>query len=327
MGRFAFEKYYYEEPEKSFSEAFEALKSNNKEEAKKYIDYNAFRSDAGSEEVYEALMTDFEYTLDSIVRDESDRKSATAHVTVSNRDFKKIYGEFVVKAYQKAINNTYAEDPLSDDELKVELDALLLEMLETSDTDPVIAELEFKMNRTERIWHIEVSENDIDLIFGRIMTARRNAEIILGDMSSEALATIETAYKEELNDSVTMIRNSAHFIVDDVWNNCLRHIISCIDAGTDAEGREYDLSEGMAQLDVLRTELIRFHINISSLDGEEYSSIRSAWNSYMNEFESLYTEIVEADPEPEDYDYEPDTAALISAMQLFSDLAYGQPGS
>ena len=325
-GRFAFEKLYYDEPEESLEKSFYALKSNNKEEAKKYIDYNSIWSDAGSDEVYMALMADFEYTLESVEEDGSDAGAATAHITVSNRDFKAIYGEFVVKAYQKAINNTYAEHPLSEDELKAEIDDLLLELLGSSQTEKVISELSLKMTRSDRIWHIDVEENDIDLIFGRYLTARANAETVLGDMSTEALTTIENAYKEELNDSMTMIRNAAHFIVDDVWNACLRHIVSCIDAGTDAEGGEYDLEEGLAQLDILRTELIRIDINIGSLEGEEYEEIRSAWNSYKKEFESFFADIIENDPEPEDYDYEPDPSALIDAMQLFCDLAYARSG-
>ena len=325
-GRFAFERLYYDKPEEDFVRAFDALKSNSKEEAKKYIDYNSFWSAAGSEEFYRALISDFEYTLDAVETDESDSRRALAHVTVSNRDFKKIYGEFVVIAYQKAIDNTYAEYPLAEDELKAEIDAFLLEMLKNEETDKQVYELTLNMTRSERSWYIETADSDIDLIFGKFLTARTNAETVLGDMSSEALATLESAYKEVFNDSMKMIRNTAHFIVDDIWNGNLRHIVSCIDAGTDADGGEYDLEEGLKQLDYLRTELIRFDINIESLEGDEYAEIKTAWNGFMQELDRFADEIIAADPEPEDYDYEPDPSALISAMQKFSDLAYDQTG-
>ena len=159
------------------------------------------------------------------------------------------------------------------------------------------------------------------------MTAQEDAQELLAD-SGSSLESIEEAYQQQIDDAGNMLKNAAHFIVDDLWNGELCNVISCINAGTDTDGNEYDLEQGMENVDsLMEDKLAQYDTQINDLDSNKYKDIIDAWNIYKSELNYLVEDIKENDPNPKDYYYHPDTAGFESAMNNFVNLVYNEESS
>lgn len=321
VGTFYFRNFYFEEPEKAVTEAFDSVIAQDDEKAVKYLDYWMLYGGHHEREVYQAIMRDFQYEIKEVQQNDA---SAVATVTVSNRDMEEIYGQFVVDAYQLVISDAYQpeQERMGQDKMKQEIDALLLKYLTDGQTKTRSADIKIDMSRVGRSWYLTIDDEDLDAIYGGYVTAQKAADNVLGDLSTEALANLEKAYQRNIDDTKHVLRNAVHYIVDDIWNQILCNIVSCINAGTDVNGEAYDIDAGMAELDERLKEKEQYDTYIEALDDVNYSEIKEVWQSLTDACNALVTELKEENPEPVDFDYIPDTTAFEDAMQRFVKMVY-----
>ncbi len=321
IGAVYFKNFYYDEPEKAVTEALDSVMAQDDEKAEKYLDYWMIYGGPHMQSVYQAIMRDFNYEIKEIRQNEAD---AAATVTVSNRDMEEIYGKFVVDAYQLVISDAYQPESerVGQDRLKKEIDDLLQQYLTDGQTQTRSEDITIDMRRKGRSWYLTIDDDDLDAMYGGYLTAEKAADHVLGDLSKEALNNLEKAYQQNIDDANHVLRNAVHYMVDDVWNETLCNIVSCINAGTDVNGGEYDIAAGMAKLDEKMKEKELFDTYIESLDDVNYLEVKNSWQSLSNACSALVAELKEEDPKPVDFDYIPDTTDFEEALETFTELIY-----
>lgn len=307
----------YDRPEKDLKLALDGMMTRNGEVAGRYMDYASFDSLGGEGMLRDSLLRDFSYEVTDI--DIQDKTHAAATIAVSNRDIETLYGNFVVDAYQFVISEAYRSESerLSDEDLRRKIDEMLMEDLADNEVHLRPREIQVEMTRTDKTWFIDFDSSDFDAIYGGYLTAHEHAQTLLGDMSGQALVNVENAYAGNIDDADHVLRNAAHFIVDDLWNGVLCNIVSCINAGTDRQGGDYDLEKGLKQLDAMMTEKVTYDVYIGNLSEIEYGSIKTGWKNLSDTLSKLVHEIKAANPKPVDYDYLPDTSKFEAAMDQF----------
>lgn len=319
VGGYAYyENVYLEKPEDSVTKAFDSIKDGDGYEAEQYLDYSSITDKVGSKDVYNAVIRDFDYQINKCT---IDGDSGKAVLQVKNRDFSILYGNYVVDAYSYVLKNSGSEDEST---LKDKLDSMFLDEMENGTASTVISLMTVELSRKGRIWAITLDDSDIDSILGGYITAKEEAQELLAD-DGDSIEKIEEAYQQEIDDTQQMLKNAAHFIVDDLWNGELCDVVSCINAGTDAEGNDYDLEQGMENVDnLIEGDFADYDAKINALDTDRYGDIIDAWNIYKSELNYLVEDIKENDPNPKDYYYHPDTAGFESAMNNFVNLVYNE---
>ena len=324
LGVFAvyFVVFRYDRPEKDLKLALDGMMTRNGEVAGRYMDFASFDRLGGEGALRDSLMRDFSYEVTGI--DSKDKTHATATINVSNRDIETLYGNFVVDAYQFVISEAYRSESerLSNEDLRRTIDEMLMEDLADKEVHLRPREIQVEMTRADKTWFIDFDQADFDAIYGGYLTAHENAQTLLGDMSGQALVNVENAYASNIDDADHVLRNAVHFIVDDLWNGVLCNVVSCINAGIDRQGNDYDLEQGLKQLDAMMTEKVTYDVYIGNLSEIEYGTIKSGWKNLSDILSKLVQEIKAAEPKPVDYDYMPDTSKFEAAMDQFSDLIY-----
>ena len=312
----------YDKPEKDLGIALEGMMKQNAQAAERYMDYQSFHDLGGDDVLRKTLLLDFAYEVTEVQK--PDKKHASAVIHVSNRDMGTLYGNFVIDAYQFVISEAYKPDQekLSEDELKQTINAMLMEHLENKEVHLRERDINVEMTREDRTWFIHFDDQDYDDIYGGYVTAREQAQTVLGDMSSKALVNVEEAYMKNIDDADHVLRNAAHFIVDDLWNGTLCNIVSSINAGTDHMGNDYDLENGLKTLDGLMTEKVTYDVYIGNLSEIEYGKIKTGWKDLSDTLRQLVDEIKAENPTPKDYDYLPDTTKFEEKMNQFIKLIY-----
>ena len=317
-----FAVFRYDRPEKDLKLAFDGMMTRNGEVAGRYMDYKAFDRLGGEGMLRDSLMRDFSYEVTDLTA--QDKNHAVATITVSNRDIETLYGNFVVDAYQFVISEAYRSESerLSDEDLRSKIDEMLMEDLADNEVHLRPREIQVEMTRTDKTWFIDFDTADFDAIYGGYLTAHEHAQTLLGDMSGQALVNVENAYASNIDDADHVLRNAAHFIVDDLWNGVLCNIVSCINAGTDRQGNDYDLEKGMKQLDTMMTEKVTYDVYIGNLSEIEYGNVKTGWKNLSDNLSRLVHEIKAAKPKPVDYNYLPDTSKFEAAMDQFVSQIY-----
>lgn len=321
LGMFYFTHFYYEKPEKAVASAMDSVMARDADTAQQYLDYGQLYGGENEQQIYQAVMRDFSYEIDNIT---AEGGKAEAVLTVCNRDLETLYGQFVVEAYQLVISDAYQPEKnrMGEEKLKQKIDGMLLETLTDGKADMRSAEIRVDMIRKGRSWYLYLDHEDRDAIYGGYLSAQEAADNVLGDRSAEALINLEKAYQINIDDARHVLRNAVHYMVDELWNQVLCNIVSCINAGTDVNGNEYDMAAGMEQLDELLKDREEYDVYIEALDDVNYKEIKKGWKSLSDAVDSLILELKEEDPEPLDFDYLPDITDFKDAMQKFVDLVY-----
>ena len=315
-----YENVYLEKPEESVTKAFDSIQSGDGYEAERYLDYSAITDKVGSKDIFNAVIRDFGYEINEC---ETDGDKGKAVLQVQNRDFSILYGNYVIDAYSYVLQHS----DMNEDDMKEKLDSIFVDEMENGKASTVISLITVELNRKGRVWTVSLDDSDIDSILGGYVTAQEDAQELLAD-SGSSLESVEEAYQQQIDDAGNMLKNAAHFIVDDLWNGELCNVISCINAGTDTDGNEYDLEQGMENVDsLMEDKLAQYDTQINDLDSNKYKDIIDAWNIYKSELNYLVEDIKENDPNPKDYYYHPDTAGFESAMNNFVNLVYNEESS
>lgn len=321
FGAIYFVNFYYEKPERVVTRALDSVIAQDMETAEIYLDYWQLYGGHSEKKIYQAVLRDFNYEIKNVTQSGAE---AVAELSVSNRDMEAIYGQFVVDAYQLVISDAYQpeEERMGEEMLKQKIDEMLMSALTDSETEIRSSDINVDMTRRGRSWYINFDHEDLDAIYGGYLSAQEAADNVLGDRSAEALANLEEAYQRNIDDARHVLRNAVHYMVDDVWNSVLCNIVSCINAGTDLNGEDYDIEEGMAELEELLKDREEYDTYIAALDDVNYGDIKLGWNNLTDACDALVQELKERQPEPVDFDYIPDTSGFEDAMFYFVQLVY-----
>lgn len=322
-GFLCFRFFYVNTPERNLTTAMDSVAAQNRSRASRYLDYDALFNSIGEKKISSAVMRDFQYSVKEIRYDGS-TPEAEAVLLVRNRDMQEIYGNFLMDAYGLAASNaSRAENAkVSDSRLKKQISEMLIKSLEKGEADIVESEITVEMLRRGRSWWIDIRPEDYDALCGGYLSAQQEAVKTLTTLSSETLAGADLDYSIHIDNPHYLLRNGAHFIVEDVWNQNLCNVISSINAGTDQYGKEYDFKSGMDTLRILMKQKKNFDINIEAITDPQYEASVEAWRIMSNELDNLFGEIEKNGAQPMDFDYIPDTSKFEESMQALVDAVY-----
>lgn len=322
MGLVCFFNFYFEKPEQAVQKAMDSVIRRDAETASTYLDYQQIGGNEENAALYDALLKDVHYTIDAVTKD---GKEAEAKLTVSNRDMEEIYGKFVIDAYQLVISESSKskEEQVGEEALKEKMDDMLLDAIKNQKTSDRVRTIDVKMHRQGRSWYLELTKDNLDAIYGGYLSSEEAAESILGDRSEASLEKLEKAYQSNIDDAGLVLKNAAHFVVDRIWNDTLRQIVSCINAGKDVNGEDYDIEKGMEELDKRMIQREQYDVYITHLE-DQYQDAKDAWRQLTSDCDALVQELKEQQPEPLDYDYLPDTSQLEASMAAFIKIAYAE---
>lgn len=313
--------FYYDRPEDDLKKAMDAVVNHDSGTASLYLDYDSFYRTGTDEKLYSSLMKNFSYSIESIQRNGS---KAEAVLTVNNRDMEQIYGNFVTDACDRVFANAALDKDKrkSNSEMETAVSELFMKHI-TEDTAGVYtARIKADMRLQGRRWHININESYYDDIFGGFYSAQEKAGQLLDSVDSGSLDELEKEYGTSIDDSDLNIKKAVHFVVDDIWNSTLRNIVSCINAGTDADGNDYDMDKGMKELKKLIEKKKSYDDMISGLNDDKYSKIKKSWNNMTRSMNKLTEEIEKKDPKPKDKDYKPDSSEFEKKLNSLVKLAY-----
>lgn len=321
---YVYYRYFYaDKPEDDLKAGLEAVVSKDKETADLYISYDSFyHSGSDDASLYSSLMKDFSYRIDSVHVE--DNGKASASVTVSNRDMQKIYGDFVTDACQQVIDNESLPDDQkkSMEDMKAVVQQSFMDHIMSDETDLRTAQIQVELKRKGRRWYATIADDYYDDIYGGYYSADTQAKELLSKVESGSVEELEKTYGSQIDNSDVEVRAAVHFLVDDIWNGNLRDVISCIHAGTDADGKKYDLDKGIKKFRKLLAQKASYDETIDALDDSKYSKVKKAWNKASEELNKLDAAFEVLDPEPKDQDYEADTTKLEKYLNKLIKLAY-----
>lgn len=322
-GFLCFRFFYVNTPERNLTTAMDSVAGQKRARASRYLDYDALFNSIGEKKISSAVMRDFQYSVKEIRYDGS-ASEAEAVLLVSNRDMHEIYGNFLMDAYGLAASNASRADraKVSDSKLKKQISEMLIESLENGEADIVESEITVEMLRRGRSWWINIRPEDYDALSGGYLSAQQEAVKKLNSLSAESLGQADLDYSIHIDNPHYLLRNGAHFIVEDVWNQNLCNVISSINAGTDQYGKEYDFKAGMETLRILMKQKKSFDTNIAAITDSQYEASVESWRIMSNELDKLFNEIESNGAKPMDFDYIPDTSKFEESMQNLVDTVY-----
>lgn len=321
-GFLCFRFFYVNTPERNLTTAMDSVVEQNRSRASRYLDYDALLNSIGERKISSAVMRDFQYSVKEIQYDGSSSEAA-AVLVVSNRDMQELYGNFLMDAYGLAASNASKESArISDSRLKKKISEMLIETLENGEADIVESEITVEMLRRGRSWWINIRPEDYDALCGGYLSAQQEAVKTLSDLSADTLSKTDIDYSIHIDNPHYLLRNGAHFIVEDIWNQNLCNVVSAINAGTDQYGKEYDFKAGMETLRILMKQKKSFDTNIAAITDDKYADSVEAWKIMSNELDKLFNEMEQKNAKPMDFDYIPDTAKFEESMQTLVDTVY-----
>lgn len=325
VGILCFRFLYTSDPEKDLTTAMNHLASQHRFRASRYLDYDGLYNSIGEKKISSAVMRDFQYEIKE-VRHVDREPEAAADILVRNRDMEKLYGNFLMDAYELAASNASKGESaqISEKKLKKQINEMLLQRLKEDSSQMTEKTITVELYRKGRHWWVDLDQEDFDAICGGYLTAQEEAVETLGNLSAEALGRLEADYSIQIDNPWYILRNSVHFIVEDVWNDTLCDIVSSINAGTDQNGKEYDFTAGKQKLEKLMQQKQSFDTNIKAITDPEYEESVKAWNNVSAELDKLVKELEEKEAEPMDFDYLPDTSAFEESMKAFVNIVYNR---
>ena len=274
-----------DDPEQDLKTALDAVAARDAETAGEYIDYDSFYPQGEDAGVYEEIMKHFSYKIENV---EVKGNKAKADITVSNRDMDKVYRNFVIESCQKVIDNASSDgEKKSAKEMEALVKKLFYKHIAEDSVSARTGKIQADLRRSGRKWKITIAQAYYDDIYGGYFTAQEKADKLLGQVDSGSLDELEKEYGSSIRDSKTDMKRAVHFIVDSLWNKCLRDIVSFENAGTDAQGNDYDLDGGLKKLKKLRGEKKKYDTLVEGLDDKEYKDFKASWKKMSTALDKI----------------------------------------
>lgn len=157
-----------ENPEKSVSDALNALKTMDSETARKYIDYNMIIQNANldnqatktsNQKIASLMLKNLEY---SIISSNVNNDTATVKAKLTNLDITSISNEYSMEN----LNLTISQSFVSDIDKKTSED-LICELLSKTDNKKVSNTIDIELYKENDTWKIKTTQNLANAILGK----------------------------------------------------------------------------------------------------------------------------------------------------------------
>ncbi len=304
-----------EKPEKTVSNALDAIKKQDEKKMVKYITYEELMNfeDTESEESKEAfdnqeIMKLFFKNLDYKIKSTKTKDNeATVKTQITNIDMKTVMQQYLTEAFQIAFADAFTTDgtELSEEQINQKFEQILIDKMSAKDLQTITTEVEIKLQKKDNKWKIQLDDKLQDAITGGLLTS----------LSSFGEGTTQDTPNSKLSD----INN---YIIDEIWNKGFSDIESYIQSGTSSTGSSLDIDFTLSQLEKAYKKKTSYDQYVKELDGTEYENIKNIWNKLSAETDTLYDIIESKKPEKSDTSYSFDTGRFYQYMNAFSDEIY-----
>jgi len=166
-----------ESPEQSLANALNAFKNYDEEVAKRYgvyedltnLEANEKESSSNGKKMGKLICKNLDFKIKS---SSIDGDTATVKTEITSIDMKLIMGEYMSKAMELAMANTFTmEEPqMSEEELNKKTDQIFVDMLSRKDNKKVTVTVDVKLNKNEDYWVIDIDKDLEDALFGGAVT-------------------------------------------------------------------------------------------------------------------------------------------------------------
>lgn len=180
LGYFVMLRMEQNKVESTIEEIFTNLKSsennNQKQEILEEIKNNSNGESSTEETIdYVILFNKLNY---SIIENKADFKEASVVLDITNKDMRKILGNYLVKAFQLAFANAFTPT-YSEEQMNEELVNYLKEQIESDEIENITTNITLKMEKQDEKWIIkEESKKELinALLPGFVDAVNQNAE-------------------------------------------------------------------------------------------------------------------------------------------------------
>jgi hypothetical protein len=292
-----------ESPEQAVSNALSAVKEMNMKTASKYLDYNKLMNEGESSEESDNVNSDvmmklilkkFDY---KVISSSTDANSATVKVEITNTDMSKIIADFFPEMFGLAFSGL-SKEQLDDKYLEI-----FTNLMNRPDNKIITKTVEIKLTKNDKSWEVGMSDELADAIYGGMLTAADNMNNSFGsgDSGSSKLSEIN------------------NWLTDDIWNKGFCDISWYASSGTSSTGDTLDVDFTLAQLDAAMSKKTEYDSYMDSLNGDEYSQVKTVWAKLSPEIDTLYTQIKTKKPIANDSSTDIDTGKFTQYQEAFSD--------
>ncbi len=317
LGLSIYETYMSHDPVEDVTKGIESMIAGDSETAECYMNYHDVAAIIPSEAYRQILTDNLSCEILSVSRKGNE---GTAKIVVRNVEKGAAYPAFVAAAAQKVFD--VKASGKGQEDLSKTLDQLEIEAL-TEAMDPVELEMSLPIKRYGKTWCFELTEDQIDGMLGGFVTARAQALAAVAQVEKGSLDMLKEVYGLDLDDGLQILMSAGQYLIKDVWDGVLCDVVSCINAGTDAKGETYDLEKGMTKLTKVLEDKAKYDKMVDGVSQKAYKSEKKAWKTLSGALADLVSDIKDHDPEPEDYSYQPDTAAFTEAMDAYVSAVFG----
>lgn len=158
-----------ETPEQAVSNALNAVKTANKDEASKYFDYNTLVKnaengttlDAESEEMVKLFFRDLSYQVES---SSVNGDEATVKTEITNTDMSLVLKNMIAQALPLAFSD------ISDEEMKDKTEQIFVDLLNSKDNKTVTNTVDIKLVKKDGQWKINFDEKFGDALLGGMLS-------------------------------------------------------------------------------------------------------------------------------------------------------------
>lgn len=317
LGLSIYETYMSDEPMEDVTKGIESMIAGDGETAALYMNYGDVAAVVPSESYRQILTENLSCEVLSISRKGNE---GSAEILVRNLEKGTAYPDFVRMAAQKVFD--VKASGKNEKKLAETLDQLEIEALSQA-MEPVEVAMTVPLTRYGKIWYFELTDDQIDAMLGGFVSARAQALQVVADVEKGSLEMLKEVYGLDLDDGLQILMSAGHYVVSEVWDDVLCDIVSCINAGTDSKGESFDLEKGMKKLTKVLEDKAKYDKMVDGVSKKDYKSEKKMWKTLSGALDDLVTEIRDHDPEPEDYSYQPDTAAFTEAMNAYVSAVFG----
>ncbi|MDF2656120.1 MAG: hypothetical protein K0R19_2594 [Bacillota bacterium] len=162
-----------ESAEQAVKNTFDAIKSNDRETASRYIDYDELLNvgesgeaslgemDEESQKMAELILKHFNYKIISS-KEEGDTATVTAEIT--NVNMQTIMASFISEAFSLAFSG------LNEEQMAEEMSNKFTELINREDNETVTKTVDIALTKDGDSWKVDMSEEAGDAIFGGMIT-------------------------------------------------------------------------------------------------------------------------------------------------------------
>ncbi|MDF9825395.1 hypothetical protein M2475_001850 [Breznakia sp. PF5-3] len=156
------------------------------------------------------------------------------------------------------------------------------------------------------------------LVLGLILTGCGSSDDDNDIKDDKEKETFEAMSDDDINSELSDISN---WVVGDYWNDGLVDIRDYLHNGTDATGKEMDITITLKRYNKAYKKAAKYDKFIKSLDEDKYGDIKEAWNTMYEEMK-IKDEYIQSNDIVAKGDPEFSTDLFAQYRDYFTDLVY-----